>query len=363
MRLRVLDFGLESALRSQAVYHGLAECLATGDDALLTLVNPRSPYVCVGRHQSVALEVDLDYCRTAGLPVIRRAVGGGAVYLDRNQMFFHFIFPHRQAPARIAPLFARFIEPVVATYRRLGVPAQHRPINDIHVRGRKIGGTGAARIAEATLVVGSFLFDFDVERMARCLRVPSEKFRDKLRTGLDDYITHLRAELGAAPPREEVKRIFIEETSAALGLEARESRTSAREDAAIAAAERRLADPRWTHCVGRALTSGAVKLSAGTHLSEHAHKAPGGLVRVQLLEHDGRIADLDLTGDFTCVPADGVDALARSLVGVTLTREALLDALAGEYTRHDLQTPGLAPSDLADAVLAARYASSAPAPS
>jgi lipoate-protein ligase A len=49
------------------------------------------------------------------------------------------------------------------------------------VAGRKIGGTGAASIGEATVMVGSFMFDFDTETMSRCLKVPSEKFRDKLK--------------------------------------------------------------------------------------------------------------------------------------------------------------------------------------
>ena len=62
-----------------------------------------------------------------------------------------------------------FIEPVVRTYRELGVQADYRPINDIHVAGRKIGGTGAASIGEATVMAGSFMFDFDTATMAKCL--------------------------------------------------------------------------------------------------------------------------------------------------------------------------------------------------
>ena len=50
------------------------------------------------------------------------------------------------------------------------------------MRGQ-LGGTGAASIAEATVMVGSFMFDFDTQTMVHCLKVPSEKFRDKLRQG------------------------------------------------------------------------------------------------------------------------------------------------------------------------------------
>ena len=114
-------------------------------------------------------------------------------------MFFHFMYPRAKAPEYAVNLYPMFIEPAVRTYRQLGVDAEYRPINDIQVAGRKIGGTGAASIGEATVMVGSFMFDFDTATMARCLKVPSEKFRDKLKTTLDDYMTTMAKELAEVP--------------------------------------------------------------------------------------------------------------------------------------------------------------------
>lgn len=173
MRLRVIDFGNVSALSSLAAFHGLAEALRPGDDPILSFVSPETPFVCVGVHQEIAKEVDEDYCRANGLPIYRRRVGGGAVYLDHNQLFTHFIYPNDKVPAYAVNLYPMFIEPVVRTYRELGVQADYRPINDIHVAGRKIGGTGAASIGEATVMAGSFMFDFDTATRpsaCRCLR-------------------------------------------------------------------------------------------------------------------------------------------------------------------------------------------------
>lgn len=99
MRLRVIDFGNVSALSSLAVFHGLAEALRPGDDPILSFVSPETPFVCVGVHQEIAKEVDEDYCRANGLPIYRRRVGGGAVYLDHNQLFTHFIYPNDKVPA------------------------------------------------------------------------------------------------------------------------------------------------------------------------------------------------------------------------------------------------------------------------
>ena len=130
MRLRVLDFGSETALRSQAVYHGIAQVIGDSDNPVLTLVNPTDPYVCVGVHQEIGKEVDEEFCAAQGLPIIRRHVGGGAVYLDENQMFFHFMYPRAKAPEFATNLYPRFIEPAVRTYRGpgncRGIPADQR---------------------------------------------------------------------------------------------------------------------------------------------------------------------------------------------------------------------------------------------
>ena len=352
MRLRVIDFGQQPAVRSQAVYHGIAEAMGKEDDPVLTLVNPDDPYVCVGLHQEIALEVDEDYCRDHNLPIIRRHVGGGAVYLDRHQMFFHFIYPGARAPRIVSDIYRKFTTPVINTYQDLGVNATFRPVNDIHVDGRKIGGTGAASIGAATLMVGSFMFDFDTATMARCLKVPSEKFRDKLRAGMEDYITTLTRELGTMPSREAVRAAFLERVARDLEVEVELDEPTAAENAAIEQATTELTDPEWTYRKGRKLVDMGVKIAAGTHLTEGSHKAAGGLVRAQLMEKDDRIADLLLSGDFTVFPEDGMDRLADALHGQPLQEEALRPAIASCMQEIDLDAPGIEAADIAAAIMA-----------
>lgn len=353
MKLRVIDFGTVSALGSQAVYHGLAETMQPDSDAVLSLVSPETPYVCVGMHQEIEKEVDTDFCGAEGLPVWRRHVGGGAVYLDHNQLFTHFVLPAGKAPQRAEELYPMFIEPVVRTYREMGINAQYRPVNDIQVDGRKIGGTGAASIAGATVMVGSFMLDFDTATMARCLKVPSEKFRDKLRQTLDDYMTTMIKELGQMPDRADLKARFLRHVADVLSVEVVESAPTEAEWAAIEAAEAELSDPDWIDTQHRKLVALGVKIAADTHLTESARKAPGGMVRVHLLEREGKIADLVLSGDFTCLPPAGIDALAADMAGTPLQEAALAQAAAAAIARHRLDLPGITPEDIAASILAA----------
>ena len=353
MRLRVIDFGLVPALRSQAVYHGIAETITETSDPVLSLASPETPYVCVGRHQEVGKEVDEAFCTSINLPVYRRHVGGGAVYLDKNQLFTHFIYPRGKAPEFARNLYPLFIEPVVRTYRDFGVNAAYRPINDIQVDGRKIGGTGAASIGEATLMVGSFMYDFDTETMAKCLKVPSEKFRDKLRQGLNDYMTTLARELDTPPARDVLIEKFLGHCHDVLGVDPEFDQPTDEELAAIERAEQALADPDWTYAQGKKLVEMGVKISSGTHLTEAMFKAQGGLIRTSLLAHEGLVADLMLSGDFTCLPPEGITWLADALTATRLDAESLTAAAAETIERLGIELPGIAPADIASAVMAA----------
>src|SRR5512136_2678247 len=96
--IRLLDLGLVPPIRSQTIYHAVAYAMddASRSPDTIILVAPTDPYVCIGFHQELLKEVDVEYCRAHGLPIVRREVGGGAVYLDRNQVFAQWIF-HRDA--------------------------------------------------------------------------------------------------------------------------------------------------------------------------------------------------------------------------------------------------------------------------
>ena len=80
--MELFNLGKVSWEESQLIYHAMA---LLGRQALC-LVSPSSPYVCIGYHQDVEQEVDLEFCKDHKIPVFRRQVGGGAVYLDGNQL-------------------------------------------------------------------------------------------------------------------------------------------------------------------------------------------------------------------------------------------------------------------------------------
>ncbi len=352
--IRILDMGLVSPMRSQAIYHGVAYALQRDTSDTIILVGPTDPYVCIGYHQELEKEVDVDYCREHGLPIYRREVGGGAVYLDKGQVFTQWIFHRDRLPASLEERFTLYIKPLVDTYQSFGIPANHRPINDVHVQGKKIGGTGAAQMGNAEVVVGSLMFDFNFELMARVLKVPSEKMRDKIYQSLNEYMTTMTRQLGQTPDYEAVKREYIRQVVDVLGRPAEYADPTPEELAVTAELEQRFASEEWLYQKGGLRQTGAVKIHADVYLVEAAYKSPGGLIRATARLREGRIDDLTLSGDFTLLPSFAVGALEQTLRGVALEAAPLRAKVNEFYRELPIQSPGVGVEDWVNAVMAVK---------
>lgn len=350
--VRVLDVGLVSPLRSQAIFHGVAHAMTPETPSTIVLVGPNDPYVSIGYHQELEKEVDLDYCREHNLPIYRREVGGGAVYLDKGQVFTQWIFQRNQLPFDLEKRFALYIKPLVDTYQSLGIKATLRPINDIHVAGKKIGGTGAAQMGEADVVVGSLMFDFNFDLMARVLKVPSEKMRDKIYQSLTEYMTTMSRELGHTPDYEAVKQEYLHQCAKTLNADFEIGEPTPTELAVTEEIEARFASDEWLFQKGGLRQTGAVKIHADVYLVEVAHKTPGGLIRATARLHQERIDDLTLSGDFTMLPAFAVGALEQALRGLTLESEPIRARVAEFYRRLAVQSPGVTVEDWVTVVMA-----------
>lgn len=350
--IRLLDVGHVSPVRSQTVYHAVAYAMTEDTPDTIVLVSPTDPYVCIGYHQDLEKEVDLAYCQANGLPVLRREVGGGAVYLDDGQVFSQWIFHRDRLPHALEKRFELYVQPLVDTYRALGINAYHRPINDIQVDGKKIGGTGAAQMGLAEVVVGSLMFTFDKATMARVLKVPSEKMRDKIFESLEQYMTTMGEQLGQVPDRQAVKDLYIEKCAEALGSEIVPGEWTVEEEAMAVELDARFTSDEWLYQKG-GLRQVGVKIHEDVRVMEAAFKAPGGLIRVTTRIREGRIDDLSISGDFTLLPAFAVGALEQAVRGLGIRRESLVARIQEAYRALGIQSPGVTPEDFTTAILTA----------
>jgi lipoate-protein ligase A len=207
--LQVIDVGSASAVDTLAVAYGIASRLGPDGDPVLVLADPIEPFLCAGANEDIEQRIDLSFCRAEGIPVLRRRIGGRAIYIDRDQLIFHVIVPVSLAPRPTARIMPRLVTAMIETVRDFGLAARLRDPSDLLVGGRKIAGAAGAEIGDAVVVGGTFLFNFDSARMVCCLKAPSVAFRTRLRRLLDRRLTTFCEELGNPPPRRRVKTRLV----------------------------------------------------------------------------------------------------------------------------------------------------------
>jgi lipoate-protein ligase A len=356
--VRLLDLDLCSYTESQTLYHAISDAMDPDDPNTIILCRPRRPYVCIGRHQELAREVDLEACRAQHLPVMRREVGGGAVFLDEGQVFFQLVWQPKQVPAQIQEAFEYFSRGPVDCYQRLGVSgAQFHPVNDLQVSGRKIGGLGAASIGGGFVFVGSIIMSFNARAAASVLRIPDEKMRDKVAQTIDAYVSSLEKELGHRVPPPLVRKELVAAFERALGARLVPGEIKPREREVYRRWVGKMRSREWLDEV-RLQREGhkPLRITGHVHLGHGVHKAPGGLVRVTLMVASGNVAEALVSGDFYAI-GDAPAAIQDALLG-----PADPDAIRArlEAVWPSLETPGVGAADVA--VAAAQALVSSPQP-
>jgi len=329
-------------LESQLIYHALPRLGMEG----LIILSPGSPYVCIGCHQDAEQEIDLAYCQSQGIPVFRREVGGGAVYLDSGQIFYQLVLDRRHplAQGTKEAFYRRLLAPVVAVCRDLGLEASYKPVNDVLVAGRKISGNGAGEIAGSLVLVGNLLVDFDYDTMVKVLRVPDEKFRDHVHKSLRANLTTLRRELPVVPGMAELGKLLVRRFGELLGP-LTPLPLPARVDQEVVRLAAELNSESWLLRRGKRTPGRQVRIATGREVIRRTHKAPGGLIRATVEVADGQFVLVEISGDFFFYPPEQLDTLASHLVGTPC--RAAEATIAEFYARTGAESPGVSPADLA----------------
>jgi len=344
----LFDLGKLPGQQSMLAFHALARM---GIEALV-IVSPKDPLASIGYFQDAAQEVDLKYCRESRIPFMRREVGGGATYLDENQIFYQLIWKkdNPKFPRAIDEIYPWFSQAPVETYRAFGIEAEFRVVNDIITRGgKKIAGEGGGNIGDCMVFVGGILLDFDYRAMSKILKVPDEKFRGKVYKTMEENLTTMKRELGMIPSREEVIAVLKEKfeqrvgktTPAPLNSEILEK---------MGQIETWMTSDEFLLKKTPRIPIG-VKIREGVEVVYGLHKARGGLIRTAEAISEERIEDITISGDFTFFPKEQLVGLEESLEKVSLEEEQITESVEAYYEEKEIESPGVESSDIAQTIL------------
>jgi lipoate-protein ligase A len=323
---RVIDSGVIEGRLNIAIGQAIVEAHQAGTvpDTLRFLRFP--PTALVGRHQALAQEINLDYCRENDIGVVRRITGGGAIFLDPGQLGWELAFRRSTlGSTSLADLAREICEVVADGISRLGVEASYRPRNDIEVGGRKISGTGGFFDGDTLFYQGTVLVDMNPQVMVSALRVPKAKLEKRNLDSAEQRVVTLRELLGDdTPGLPQIQEALVAAFSERFGLQMT--------PAELSAAEHEKAQQLWREEIGQDEFVSEIEEppAARGDLAGH-HQSPGGTIRSYIrLEGpaQNRIRAALITGDFFITPPRVIYDLEASLRGVYIDQ---LDAVVRDF--------------------------------
>lgn len=343
------------SINTQSVWHAAA--LVREElpyDNLLLVDWPNNPFISVGFHQDPSIEINEQYAREHNYEVYRRSCGGGQVFLDGQQVFYHPITDpnNKSLGSNVADFYRILLAPVVQTYNDFGVKAEYSPINDIIAGSKKISGNGAATLGNSRILTGNFIFDFPAVEMSKVLRVPDEKFRDKVAKSLEERMGSFKSITGSIPAFDDLVNKYLENFQSSLNIELE----SIPVPQVLTDKMKELNDlyrtDEWKYeLTNKSNSLRAVKIKGSVFVAESMIKAPGGLLKGVFVFDNNQITDVSLTGDVSIDPMDGLNILEKRLNGLTVEKQGLEQKIAGLVT--DLDIPGVVPNDISSLILQA----------
>ena len=128
--------------------------------------------VVAGRGTSLEREVNIGYCRSCGIEIVRRPSGGGAVVVGPGTLQWALALPYHLAPELQSISEAkRWANELVIAALSVGQLRAHES-GDLVLGDRKAGGLALKRGRCAVLVHGTVLCTADLDTIAAALAHP-----------------------------------------------------------------------------------------------------------------------------------------------------------------------------------------------
>ena len=178
--MRRLDLNLGSAAEDLALDEALLLAAdGSPDGEALRFWESDRPFVVLGVAGRLREEVNVEACEADGVPVLRRASGGGTVLQGPGCLNYALVLSLAARPE---------LTSVTASYREILQPLSDalseasgggglapRGISDIADGELKISGNAQKRSRVAVLHHGTVLYDFDLAQIGRYLKEPPKQ--------------------------------------------------------------------------------------------------------------------------------------------------------------------------------------------
>lgn len=354
---RYVDCGAVDAFENNAQMAVLARSAGDAAQPILQTSVWGATHLNVGWFDDVDSTLDLAACEHLGIQVIRRPfAGGGTAFYERGcAVMWGVMFPKAGAHDDLDAEIARFQPIVLGALDRIGLgQVRFEGSADLRWRGRKLGGISAGDFGRV-ISVGGFLNirPPNLDQYLRVVRVPDDKFKDKLVKDMREYVCTAEEVAGRSVTYEHFRDAMLDAVGdAGIALEIRELGDV--EQAALKKISNRIA----TDDSVRRISSERFRAeheTAGRRVGFGNHKGRKLCRAGVALDESGRVAAAMMAGDMHVAPPDALDRVASALVGAGAADAAeLRRRIAAVFEGPDVHqadaTTGVTSDDLLAAV-------------
>ncbi len=195
MPMDLLELTLPTPAENLALDEALLERVdseGTAADLLRLWESPQTAVV-VGRGSRVGEEVNVAFCETHGIPILRRCSGGAAVVIGAGCLMYSVVLRIQDRPGwrTVDQSHQLVLQPIRNALRELGVPAEMSGTSDLTLHGRKFSGNSLRCHRHALLYHGTLLYEMPFELIADCLRMPPRRPAYRADREHSDFLVHL----------------------------------------------------------------------------------------------------------------------------------------------------------------------------
>jgi lipoate-protein ligase A len=320
-----------------------------GADTLVPIFfrKPQYPQLLLGFWQDLSANVDVKKCRETGVDIMRRVPGGGGMFFADDTSVVPSAICRKDIFKGSVEEGIRIMTGEVGcrTWENLGIKEPfYKHIGDITLEGRKLSGSDCwieGNGMWAACYMSLDITDFDT--LVKIIHLPPEKFADKAAKDMREWAMAATKALGRRPSKEEViealRKAFEEKMSQYTGdevkLVAGELTEFEKERFELYKSKHGMRD-EWTYKFSSDRRFMKEEIPEGWSTGVSRYKARKLIEANVLLDNEGKIKDVMITGDYYCNPYDYLFALEESLKGVDARDEAAIKGKVEEFYK----TPG-----------------------
>ena len=205
--LHLLDLTLPTPAENLALDEALLEELDEKDgDPVLRFWESDRLFVVLGAACCPVHDVHLAACEQDGVPVLRRASGGGTVLQGPGCLSYAFVLPLQLHPslANIRSTNRFILDRIAGALHRWEPAITFRGISDLAIGEMKISGNAQRRMRRSLLFHGTILHGMPADIIARYLMHPSRQPDYRKNRPHDSFLRTLDV------PPQDIKRAIAE---------------------------------------------------------------------------------------------------------------------------------------------------------